>query len=424
MSFIDNYVEKIETQTDAPRIFIEASAYYLASATLGEYYYNSLVPRGVNRPNLWVILSSIPGRMRRSTIQNIANNIYTNVIGELAIHTIWEDGSPEGIIDAVEEGIDFYTIQSTELGGVLSRCKRNDGYAHGLFTVWSKLYYGEPGVQHFSKKSDKALRVLPPNLYVTMFAGLQEPSLYFDANMINQGLLRRLIIIYVPTNEKWMAPISPKRIGFNLDEHIKALKEKRDALIQNPSIPVTVDDAATKTLNDFAEKNDRALDDLPDAVGKYRQTYWEQSLKIATLYAIDETFSREPLVVTTEHVDKAMKFIEEYSKNIEPEIQKLGQEREHAKSRETDFQKILRMINDAQEDEGYITISQIIRKTNWSSDETIRVVNSMIEGDMIDCHAIKYGATKAHYCYVLHGEMPGFVEDHLVKNIPKIKEAE
>jgi hypothetical protein len=425
MSFIDNFIEKIEAQTDAPKLFLRSAAYYLVSSTLGEYFNNELVPRGVKRPNIWIILSSLPGRMRRSTVQNIVTNIYSEVIGELAPSTIWEDGSPEGIIDAVEEGIDFYTLQSTELGGVLAKCKKNDSYAHGLFTLWSKLYYGESAVQHFSKKSNsKSLRVLPSGLYVTMMAGLQEPKLYFDETMLRQGLLRRLIIAYIPKAEKWMEPINPNRLGFNLDEHIRILKEKREALIQKPSIPVTLDPDATKIINNYSRVNDEALDAFPDVVALYRQTYWEHLLKIATLHAIDETPNREPIIITSKEVQKAMNYIIEYSVNIEPEILKLGTEGERAKSRETDFQKILRMIEQSKDDYGFITISDIIKKTNWTADETMKVLNSMIEGEMIDSHWIQYGKTKVHVAYVIHGEMPEWVEAHLTKPRDRIREEE
>lgn len=421
MAFIDNYIEKIETQTDAPHLFLEGSAFYLISSTLGEYFTNTLVPKGVQRPNLWMILSSIPGRMRRSTIQNIATNIYSEVIGELAPSTIWEDGSPEGIIDAVEEGIDFYTIQSTELGGVLTRCRKNEGYAHGLFTLWSKLYYGESAVQHFSKKSDKALRVLPGGLYITMMAGLQEPKLYFDEAMISQGLLRRLIIIYAPKAEKWMPPISENRTGFKLDEHIRTLKDKREQLIQHPQIPVTLDTGAMKIINDYAKKNDEALDNLQDSVAKYRQTYWEHLLKIATIHAIDETPNRDPIVVTVKNVNKAMSFIMKYSANIEPEIQKLGTEGERAKSHETDFQKIQRMIE--QNDERFISISDLIQRFHWRSDEAQRILDSMMDGELIDSAVVKYGKTKAHSAYYIRGEPPEWIKDKLVRPTPKIDPA-
>jgi hypothetical protein len=417
MSFIDSYVEKVGEQTDSPPIFIRASAYYLVSATLGEFYVNRAVPRGVQRPNLWIILSSLPGRMRRSTVQSLAYSTYKRVIGdETACDTILEDGSPEGVIDAIKENIDAYTLHSTELGGVFARCKHSP-YAQSLFTVWSKLYYGEGGVQHFSQRSDKpSIRILPSGLYITMLAGLQEPDLYFDETMLRQGLLRRLMIIYVPKALNWMDPINQNREKFNLDEHIKTLFFKRKSLISKKSVNVILDPDATKMINEYAKETDAQLDILPDSVALYRQTYWEHILKIGVIHAIDSEDRTDEITVTRQHVEKAMDFIKEYSVNIEPEIQKFGVEGERIKSRETDFQRILRMIKS--DDEGFITASNVIRKFNWSADETSRMLTSMVEGDMIDPHKVQFGRTKIHIAYTLHGDLPEWVEANEVKMGP------
>jgi len=424
MSFIDTYIEKVAEQTDSPPIFIIASAYYLVSATLGEFYINNSVPRGVQRPNLWVILSSLPGRMRRSTVQNLAYLTYKGVIGdETAFDTILEDGSPEGTIDAIKEGIDAYTLHSTELGGVLARCKYSQ-YAQSLFTIWSKLYYGESGVQHFSERSDKpSTRVLPAGLYVTMLAGLQEPNLYFNETMLRQGLLRRLMIVYVPRALSWMDPINQTREKFSLDVHINTLSEIRDKLKNNSNVNVLLDPESTKLINEYAKENDAQLDILPDPVSLYRQTYWEHVLKIATIHAIDENGGKEhEITVTGQNVVKALEFVKEYSVNIEPEIQKFGVEGERIKSRETDFQRILRIIRS--EPDGYTTASYIIRKFGWSADETSKMLTSMVEGDMIDPHMVQYRKSKKYFVYTLHGDLPEWVEVNEVKVTPLKNEVE
>ena len=409
MSFIDNYTDLIKTYTDSPELFIRASAYYLISATLGEFYINKAVPFGVQRPNLWMILSSPPGRMRRSTVQGLAYLTYKRVIGDTAFETILEDGSPEGVIDAINEANRSYTIHSTELGGVLSRCKYAQ-YEQSLFTVWSKLYYGEGGIQHFSKRSDKpSMRVLPDGLYVTMLAGLQEPELYFTEAMLRQGLMRRLIIAYVPKALNWMDPIDQTRVKFNIDNVVQILKNKRENRLKTlRNVNVTLDGEAQNTINQFAKENDAQFDILADPVALYRQTYWEHILKVAVIHAIDTEPEQDSLTVYKEHVEKAMSFSKEYSANIEPEIMKFGVEGERIKSKETDFQRIFRLIKS--DPRGCISSSDIIRRFNWSADNASEMLGSMVKGDMIDPHKVQHAQSRQYFVYTLHDDLPEWVK--------------
>jgi hypothetical protein len=405
MSFIDSYIDLVKTYTDSPELFIEASAYYLISAVLGEFYTNRAVPRGVQRPNLWIILSSLPGRMRRSTVQNIAYITYKRTIGSTAFDTILEDGSPEGLIDAIKEEITSYTLHSTELGGVLARCKYSQ-YAQSLFTVWSKLYYGEGGVQHFSQRSDKpSIRILPPDLYVTMLAGLQEPELYFNETMLRQGLLRRLMIVYVPKALNWMDPINQNREKFNVDDAVKTLLLKRKNLKEKGNINVTLDPEAQKIINEYAKENDEQLDILPDPVSLYKQTYWEHVLKISVIRAIDTEPEQGELTVNKQHVDKAMKFVKEYAINIEPEIMKFGMEGERIKSKETDFQLILRLIKS--------NPKGCVSKFRWSADDTATILGSMVKGDMIEPHKVQHDRSRPYFVYTLFGDLlPDWVKQN------------
>ena len=414
MSFFNEYVELVKTYTDSPDLFIRASAYYVLSATLGQYYINRAVPYGVQRPNLWMILSSLPGRMRRSTVQGLAYLTYKRVIGSTAFDTILEDGSPEGLVDAISEDIQAYTMHSTELGGVLARCKYAQ-YEQSLFSVWSKLFYGEGGVQHFSKRSDKpSVRILPEGLYVTMLAGLQEPDLYFTETMLRQGLMRRLIIAYVPKSLKWMDPIDETRAKFTPDALVLILKDKREKLSKNRwSVNVTLDSEAKKIINEYAKENDAQLDLLADPVALYRQTYWEQVLKMSVIHAIDtepdKTTEFVPqLEVRKEHVEKAMSFVKEYATNIEPEIMKFGVEGERIKSKETDFQRILRLIKS--DPRGCISVSDVIRRFNWYSVNASDMLGSMVKGDIIDPHKVQHTQSRPYFVYTLHGDLPEWVK--------------
>jgi len=160
-NIINEYTKLVMKTCDAPEIFIRASAYYIVSATLGEFFINRLVPKGSRRPNVWIVLSSIPGRTRRSTVQREAYDTFKAVVGkENAKQMVIESGTPEGIMDAIEEEPDSpYTIQSTEWGTVMGDMKRSDHYSHGVSSLLSKLYYGEGGRQSLSQRGGKARKV-------------------------------------------------------------------------------------------------------------------------------------------------------------------------------------------------------------------------------------------------------------------------
>ena len=66
---IENYTNAITEEFDTPKLFARASAYHLISATLGQFFRCTHGAAKI-RPNVWLVISSIPGRIRRSTLSN------------------------------------------------------------------------------------------------------------------------------------------------------------------------------------------------------------------------------------------------------------------------------------------------------------------------------------------------------------------
>ncbi len=62
---LDDYLNIISEFTDAPDIFLQSCAFHMISTTLGQFF--EIYDSHIRRPNLWFILSSIPGRTRSST---------------------------------------------------------------------------------------------------------------------------------------------------------------------------------------------------------------------------------------------------------------------------------------------------------------------------------------------------------------------
>lgn len=356
IDIMEEYTQKLLKYTDAPEVFIRGAAYYLVSATLGEFFRNRLVPFGCQRPNIWIVLSSIPGRTRRSTVQRVTYNTFKEVVGEGAEGMIIEDGTPEGIMDTIQEfPSDSYTIQSTEFGAILRKMKRRD-HAIGISSLLSKLYYGEGGKQVLSQRGGKSgIRILPPGLFVTMFAGLQEPQHYFTPEMLYQGLLRRILVIYVKKSVRWMPPIDDIREFFSCEEIVSALRERRGDLEEyckeHGEVHVVLYAEAEKMINDYAEQYDRDLDERGDDLSLYRQSLWEHLLKLATFNAMmgceDTTAKNERILsVTLENVKKAKNFLTTISEGMEHVIDSLGSQEETVRTSLGIMRKILRRISD------------------------------------------------------------------------------
>ena len=226
-NLIQKYLNIIQKYSDAPVIFLEAGGYQIISTLLGRFFLLKDVK--IPRPNTWFIICSIPGRMRRSSALDYANRIifsglteyyfrhdgdieFADRLRKFRLSDI-EEGSPEGIVDRIQEGIaegiNCYHMTSTEFGGVLQRIS-GKGYEKGVDSLLSKLYYGESFNQSLSRRSGARSRYIPKGMYVTMYSAMQEPSLYLSESMSRQGLLRRIKLIWEKSEDidmnNWKPP--------------------------------------------------------------------------------------------------------------------------------------------------------------------------------------------------------------------------
>lgn len=398
-NIIDEFTKRLMSYTDAPEIFIRACGYYLISATLGEFYRNKLVPFGSQRPNLWVILSSIPGRMRRSSIQGITYRAFERIVGEEANRMVIEEGTPEGIMDAIEEEPDSsYTIQSTEWGIVVARITSRDHYQAGVSSLLSKLYYGEGGKQSLSQRGGKSKgRILPKGLFVTLLTGLQEAHRYFKIYHIEQGFLRRLLIIYVDKAKRWKKPIDIIRKTFNIDDIVAVLKEKRQRLLrENRKISVILMPDAEDRINEYSRKLDADLDKVRDYVSLYKQSLWEHELKLATIHAIarkePEIIDGETLLhVTIKDVEAVEKIIGKIETSMVDVIDKIGEEEQPIRVQKLAESRVYRRIAEyGKIGVGHNELHQKHFK-GWNRDKLEEIINNLRGQERIVTDFIKTG---------------------------------
>lgn len=396
---IDEFFNIVEPYCDAPESYIKAGAYFLVSDLLGRFFICREMPLG-GRPNLWFIMSSIPGRMRRSSVisytafvlkrvlkrfyektghkptilkeedfsddekEELTRQFYKDLIDDNTL----EEGTPEGIADAIEEahnkhGETVFRIISTEMGGVFKGMSKD--YNVGVSTLLSKLYYGEGGKVSLSRRSGKGKgRSVPEGIYVSMFSGMQEPRHYITKDMIRQGLLRRIMIIFIPKAYRWLEPINPDR--YKVYNELKSYAEKLcDLMIEYHKeasntypvmgyasfIWVKFGPGVTKEINKYSKELDSALDENPNDLNIFRQSLWEHLAKLAMVKRIGKGKLQQMrgldvsiITVSQDDMKEAREFLDTIAERTENVVDEIGEVDVPIKSHETALDRVYRKI--------------------------------------------------------------------------------
>lgn len=427
---IDEFVDIVTPYCDAPSGFIEAGGYYLTSTLLGRYFRCTQMPQR-GRPNIWFILSSVPGLMRRSTIQHYTDYVYQRVMmgyyerlnitpdfsdeeeeelteeekteltleyrEKLIYDSMIEEGTPEGIMDKIEDAEqDVFTIVSTEMGSVFQRMRRRD-YNVGTSTLLSKLYYGEGGSIALSRRGGKkGGRTIPKGLYVTMFAGMQEPRWYLDTSMVRQGLLRRIIIIFVEPKDlkRWLPPMKSGRE--DIYDKLNVYADKLIDIMVNYHktaggyVPQMLDlyfnPKTMVKINARAKELDDALKEKPTNANIYRQSMWEHQAKLAMLRRIAEDRLEElgglkQVTVNEDNLRKAGEFLDPIFEKTEDLIRSIGEEPQPIRTFEEPLERVWLIIASGGKDG--ITREALYRESNMRADELDSLVSTLIRSGRI-----------------------------------------
>lgn len=344
---IQSIMKITEEYIDSPSVFHEALAYHLISSTLGRFC--EMPDVKVTRPNVWFVISCIPGRGRRSSLINLSStsyleawklfyekskNIDTKEAQENSWRSIIEAGTTQGICDSIVEGcecrINGFNFCSGEFGGILKDITSSKHYSSGVDTLLSRLYYGEYYKEDLSRRANKKSRFIPEGLYVTMFTAMQEPRHYLSHNASRQGLLRRMRIIYVKPSdflmERWKSPFH---------DNYKFCKKELKMLVGNLIVPkmiemntkqnseltpMTIDDGVKVKINEIAWKTDKILIEEASDFNIYQQTRWEHLTKYTVLTALSN--GRTHANINDYH--KALKFdalIDKHAKEMMDELE-------------------------------------------------------------------------------------------------------
>jgi len=335
-NLVDDFVELMKRYTDSPEIFLEATGFWLTSALLGRFVHLSDLPLRYRWPNLFVVLSSPPAFMRRSTVMAAARFVYKraylhflegtgqNPNEEDVEFRRVEEFTLEGLGDHIDvtRARDYYLF-SPEFGAVLGRTKRGR-YLESMLGLLCRLYYGEGVIQCLSKrKGGKGVRMIPEGLFFTLLAGLQDVSLYFNYLMLSQGFLRRVLLVYQSLEDLDVTRHRPfldqRRVDmWNALEGFSAKVAKRMVEVHAVSpLLVVFPPRVAERINTLDERIYRKAKENPDdSRWFYYASYPEFLAKLTALMALAE-WDNHPadlggssvLRVAPHHLNAALRFL-------------------------------------------------------------------------------------------------------------------
>jgi len=282
--FVDEYVEVLRKKTDAPPIYIEASAYLILSATLGPYsqFIASYNPEPII-PNIWELLLG-PSRIVRKT--NIFKYTCKTLEDVLGFFTCISDGSPEGFVTVLSKlnPGDLAAFLRDEMGGWFRGIHKKD-YMGGLRELMNSIYDGVG----FNRVLRSQTFTIPKGLYFIVFGTVPTPiKLYqcFNDEDFASGFLNRFLLVYVEEREI-RYPITYRNDEADdkyrkLIEELKTVRKGlRDVKIVSPSGTV-----AERMDKIDVEVEGRVKAEKNSFFGTYLSTYLNHLLKLSILHRL------------------------------------------------------------------------------------------------------------------------------------------
>ncbi len=309
---------------DAPAAHIIGFAYGLSSCLFGKYV--NIIEMQGGGANLYVILAGPPGVTRRGTCLRMtttllkkAHNVATNQ-DDFDEH-VMQSFTVEGFADHVNElvaskgMIDFFTL-SPEFGTMLASAAKPGSYHFGMIPMWCQVYYGEPWIQDLSQRRDKnGRREVPDGLYYSIIGVTQEVENYMTRFMIDQGLVRRLLMVplrredlrgnsnYRPlidytrtTASDALEDFAEKRLAPRAIELCALQEETAKKGYRDSRVRVLLHPRATNMVNEYDKILHDAYINSPKSEPYLEQAFFSRS-EILVKLAVNNAISRRELKV-------------------------------------------------------------------------------------------------------------------------------
>ncbi|RLE78890.1 MAG: hypothetical protein DRJ52_09575 [Thermoprotei archaeon] len=450
LTLVDEWVELLDKYTDAPEVFKRASGYWLVSATMGKYVWVIEAPPKYPWVNLYVVLSSEPAFSRRSTVIRCAKNIYKAIEERLLIEKsklpeekakeevgkrFCEEFTVEGIADKIAslEVSKEVVLYSHEFGAFLQRARGE--HLQGALSILAKLYYGEDYVQALSTRNGKkGVRLIPEGVYATMLAGMQRAEIYLNRLAVEQGLVRRLLLVCVepkdlsPENYKPLLDASRKWIGEEfkafaeklyrrVSEVYEASRKSLDPVSGLPRILAILDEKVVEAIN----KIDKEI--RSDYIRKQNPKYLalasvgEQLWKLTTLEAIADTENKIHITdngaflrVIYCHFEKAKEFLNKIVNKTARKYEEIVyEEYEEPIRKET---RILNRILGIVEEKGWIRIGELLKRLGMTKAKIASYLETLLEsGDIVILQITPAGKKPSIYVFRHEEEARKFFEE-------------
>ena len=450
-NLVVEFSDLLQNYIDSPKILIDAVAIAMSSSCLGSLF-NSTWTGVYGKPNVYILLSSIPNRTRRSSIQGAFECIFSKVYkhdfmeqerakdenknpdgncklddAQLA-ELEWEvdktveslligEGSKEGIADALVDASDTNrkykntctVFNTTEFGDTMKNIFNPNSYEKGVGTILSKMYYGEAHHVRLSRRSsEKKERYIPKGLYVTMCVGMQKLEHYLNQDAVAEGLQRRITSVSAK-GERHLDPINEHRSNYypELDALAEKVIERRKYLKQclaenqemsgwnnTDYIDVMLMTEVQNAINEVSKIDDENVDENPSNENIVNQSNWEKLYRISLCYEIANCTKLMENPHHPKHIMVTMPSLTLAKEFLDKAVK--STEGAYDCIGEKSFQPTnvqsaeMRMLDIIRRSmpEG-ITANKIHNKTGWANEDIMRVVSSLLIAKKIVTEEVK-----------------------------------
>lgn len=383
--FIELYGKYLEEVTDAPPEYHEPTSMFILAAVLDRQLYMRFNV-GYRYPNMWVMLLGDSTLTRKSTCQNMAKDILTEVAAKTRLNRLADDSTPEGLIDLLSLKPRGFWIRD-EVSGFIASLKRD--YMTGMKELLILIY---DCIDHYEKHLTKKHYTLS-KVYTCFLAGTTPKSFHdkIASEDFYTGFLARWLVFDGEFNkDRWKG----------IEQFSEEDNETRNILISTliyihsmftGTVEATMDEKTLDYYNSWSKSNQFELfehenrSELSPFYGRLE----EYVVKISMIYEVSNVdrlhrqmeLSRKHIIIHKDSLTKAIKFIEKYKREMLPELM--------SKANETKANKILLIIQDAGE-EG-VQHSAVLRRSHLSARELKECINTLDESEKISITETKDG---------------------------------